>query len=58
MIAYIHMLLGEWDSLGVLLLSTESYENRVIPPGVRPALLPSFDLPNVLNHSDSKTITA
>ena len=52
------MLVGEWDSLGVLILSTESYENRVIPTGVRPAFLPAFDLPNVLNQSDSKAITA
>ncbi|KAG7007613.1 hypothetical protein G7Y79_00009g027220 [Physcia stellaris] len=42
---------GEWDSLGVLLLSTESYENRVIPPGVNPTFSTAFHLPNILNSS-------
>lgn len=49
---------GEWDSLGVLLLSTESYENRVIPQGVNPAFSTAFHLPNILNGSDSSGVTA
>lgn len=49
---------GEWDSLGVLMLSTESYENRIIPAGVSPALSSAYDLPNILNCSDSSSATA
>jgi len=45
--------LGDWGSIGVLIMSTESYVNRLIPPGVSPAFATAFGLPNVLNASDA-----
>ena len=53
-----YALVGQWQSLGVLILSTESYENRIIPSGLNPALSSTFGLPSILNSSDSLSATA
>lgn len=45
--------LGDWGSIGVLIMSTESYVNRLIPPGVSPAFATAFGLPSVFNASDA-----
>lgn len=45
--------LGDWGSIGVLIMSTESYLNRLIPPGVSPAFATTFGLPNILNVSEA-----
>ena len=50
--------LGDWGSIGVLVMSTESYVNRLIPPGVSPAFARAFGLPNVLNTSDAISTAA
>ncbi|KAL8826604.1 MAG: hypothetical protein Q9191_003699 [Dirinaria sp. TL-2023a] len=47
---------GEYGSIGVMIMSTESYENRLIPPGISPALTSTFGLPNVLNINESTVI--
>ena len=53
-----YVIVGKWQSLGVLILSTESYENRVIPSGVNPAFSSTFGIPSVLNSSHALSSTA
>ena len=53
-----YVIAGRWHSLGVLILSTESYENRIIPPGLSPALSSTFGLPDNLNSNHSLSATA
>lgn len=47
---------GEYGSIGVMIMSMESYENRLIPPGISPAPTSTFGLPNVLNINESTAI--
>ena len=52
------MSVGRWESLGVLMLSTHSYENSIIPAGVSPAVASNFGLSNNANGNVSSDATA
>ena len=41
--------LGHHGSIAILIMSTESYENRMIPPGLSPALTSVLGRPNLLD---------
>ncbi|KAI4242446.1 MAG: hypothetical protein L6R40_004000 [Gallowayella cf. fulva] len=55
-VAWVHQAgyldLGTFGSLGVFLMATNSYEDRFIPPGVKPSAGP-LTMPSPRNHSGS-----